>query len=88
MLHVFLAADPVYDFLKEQQGGILGSDVKWNFTKFLVGRKGDVVKRSATLVHPSIVAPLLSHLQVMVSLLMCSLYLPMQVWVHHQPVIH
>lgn len=39
------AAEPLYNFLKSQQGGILTSDVKWNFTKFLVGKDGEVVKR-------------------------------------------
>ena len=39
-------ADPLYKFLKEQQGGFLWIDaIKWNFTKFLVDRKGNVVER-------------------------------------------
>jgi len=40
-------ADPLYKFLKEQQGGKLGSKIKWNFTKFLVDRDGNVVARYA-----------------------------------------
>ncbi|VDN19165.1 unnamed protein product [Gongylonema pulchrum] len=36
---------PLYAFLKEQQGGTLGDDIKWNFTKFLVDRNGQVVSR-------------------------------------------
>ena len=39
------AAEPLYDFLKSQQGGVLTNDVKWNFTKFLVDKDGEVVKR-------------------------------------------
>lgn len=39
--------DPLYTFLKENKKGILGSKVKWNFTKFLVDRKGNVVERYA-----------------------------------------
>lgn len=39
------AEEPLYGYLKEKQSGIMGSDVKWNFTKFLVNKKGDVVKR-------------------------------------------
>ena len=39
------AADPLYGFLKSQKGGILTSDVKWNFTKFLINKDGEVVKR-------------------------------------------
>ncbi|MBQ8596482.1 MAG: glutathione peroxidase [Lachnospiraceae bacterium] len=39
--------DPLYTFLKSQKGGLMGSKVKWNFTKFLVDRKGEVVGRFA-----------------------------------------
>ena len=34
----------LYRFLKDEQGGIMGSDIKWNFTKFLIDRDGNVVK--------------------------------------------
>lgn len=37
--------DPLYTFLKKEQGGFMGSAIKWNFTKFLVDREGNVVKR-------------------------------------------
>lgn len=37
--------EPLYTFLKKEQGGFLGSAIKWNFTKFLVDREGNVVKR-------------------------------------------
>ena len=37
--------DPLYTFLKQEQGGFLGDAIKWNFTKFLVDREGNVVKR-------------------------------------------
>lgn len=41
-------ADPLWEYLKEQQKGILGTrKIKWNFTKFLVDRKGNVVARFA-----------------------------------------
>jgi glutathione peroxidase len=36
---------PLFAFLKSQKGGLLGSAIKWNFTKFLVNRQGDVVGR-------------------------------------------
>ena len=36
------AADPFWKFLRSQKGGLLTSDVKWNFTKFTVDRKGQV----------------------------------------------
>lgn len=41
-------ASPLYDWLKAEAPGLLGSKpVKWNFTKFLVNREGNVVKRYA-----------------------------------------
>ncbi len=39
--------DPLYTFLKTEKGGLLGSAIKWNFTKFLVDREGQVIKRYA-----------------------------------------
>jgi glutathione peroxidase len=42
------AAHPLYAYLKQARKGLLGSEgVKWNFTKFLIDRKGEVVKRFA-----------------------------------------
>ncbi len=42
------AADPLYQWLRTEAPGILGSkSVKWNFTKFLVGKDGQVIKRYA-----------------------------------------
>ena len=38
---------PVFSFLKDQTDGLLGSAIKWNFTKFLVGRDGQVIRRYA-----------------------------------------
>ncbi len=41
-------AHPLYQFLKSEKKGLLGSEaIKWNFTKFLVDRHGNVVKRYA-----------------------------------------
>ena len=40
-------ADPLYAWLKTQKGGLLGSSIKWNFTKFLVDKTGKVVGRFA-----------------------------------------
>jgi glutathione peroxidase len=41
-------AHPLWQWLKEEKSGILGIDaIKWNFTKFLVGRDGGVIKRYA-----------------------------------------
>jgi glutathione peroxidase len=47
------SAHPLYAFLKKEQKGILGSEgIKWNFTKFLVGRDGEVVERFAPTTKP------------------------------------
>lgn len=41
-------ADPIYQWLKSSAPGLLGTEmIKWNFTKFLVGRNGEVLKRYA-----------------------------------------
>lgn len=45
-------ADPLYQFLKKEKGGVLGSKIKWNFTKFLVDKEGNVIKRFASTVKP------------------------------------
>lgn len=44
---------PLYAWLKKQKGGFLGSRIKWNFTKFLVDREGNVVARFAPTTSPS-----------------------------------
>lgn len=38
-------AHPLYDWLKSEKSGVLGGRIKWNFTKFLVGRTGRVIDR-------------------------------------------
>jgi glutathione peroxidase len=43
---------PVFRFLKEKTPGLLGSSIKWNFTKFLVARDGATVKRFAPAAKP------------------------------------
>ncbi len=46
-------ADPLFDWLKAQQAGLLGSKrIKWNFTKFLVDRDGKVVARYGSMIKP------------------------------------
>lgn len=40
-------ADPLYTYLKGQKGGLFNEAIKWNFTKFLVDRNGEVVERYA-----------------------------------------
>jgi len=46
-------AHPLYKYLKGQQKGLLGTEgIKWNFTKFLVDRSGNVVDRFAPTTRP------------------------------------
>ncbi len=46
-------AHPLYRFLKKEQKGVLGTEaIKWNFTKFLIGKDGEVVERFAPTVKP------------------------------------
>jgi glutathione peroxidase len=47
-------ADPLYAFLKEEQPGLLGSRaIKWNFTNFLVDKRGAVTSRFAPTTKPA-----------------------------------
>ena len=47
------AAAPLYQWLKSSARGFLGTQaVKWNFTKFLIGKDGRVIKRFATMTEP------------------------------------
>jgi glutathione peroxidase len=49
-------AHPLYQWLKGEKGGLLGDAIKWNFTKFLVGRDGQVIKRFAPTTEPDKIA--------------------------------
>jgi glutathione peroxidase len=47
------AAHPLYKYLKHEAPGALGSEaIKWNFTKFLIGRDGEPVARYSPLTKP------------------------------------
>ena len=50
-------AHPLFRWLRGQQSSLLGDAIKWNFTKFLVGRDGDVVKRYGSSTKPTSIAP-------------------------------
>lgn len=51
------AADPLWEYLKQQQAGLMGSRaIKWNFTKFLVDRSGKVVARHGPQIKPESLA--------------------------------
>jgi glutathione peroxidase len=45
-------AHPLYNYLKGEKSGLLGRSIKWNFTKFLVDRKGRVAARHAPTTRP------------------------------------
>lgn len=47
-------AAPLYQYLKKECKGVLGSQaIKWNFTKFLINKDGEVIKRFAPITEPS-----------------------------------
>ena len=46
------SAHPLYNYLKSAKSGLLGPSIKWNFTKFLVDRSGEVVARHAPTARP------------------------------------
>lgn len=47
---------PLFAWLKEEKSGLLGGAIKWNFTKFLIGRDGEVIKRYGSTTKPSDIA--------------------------------
>ena len=49
-------AHPLYQWLKSEKGGLLGEKIKWNFTKFLIGRDGKVIKRYGSTTKPEKIA--------------------------------
>jgi len=50
-------AHPLYQFLKGEKPGVFGTEsIKWNFTKFLVGRDGQVIKRYGSTDKPESIA--------------------------------
>ncbi|WP_024560274.1 glutathione peroxidase [Franconibacter pulveris 601] len=46
------ATHPVFRYLKDELPGVLGGRIKWNFTKFLVGRDGKPLRRFAPITTP------------------------------------
>lgn len=53
---------PLFDWLKKEKGGLLGENIKWNFTKFLVSRDGKVVKRFSPQTSPQKIEELIQKL--------------------------
>ena len=52
------ATDPLWEWMKNEKPGLLGTtSIKWNFTKFLIGRDGQVIKRFDPTTAPSDMIP-------------------------------
>ena len=45
-------AHPIYKYLKKELGSLLGSQIKWNFEKFLISKTGEIVDRVLPTVKP------------------------------------
>ncbi len=43
---------PLFTFLKSKKRGVMGSNIKWNFTKFLVDKQGNVIERFSPMTTP------------------------------------
>ena len=46
-------AHPIFKYLKSQTSGLLGHSIKWNFTKFLISRKGNIIERFSPMTPPA-----------------------------------
>ncbi|MGV3564127.1 MAG: glutathione peroxidase [Nocardioides sp.] len=49
-------AHPLYQWLRSEKGGLLGSKIKWNFTKYLLGKDGQVLGRYSPTTKPEKIA--------------------------------
>jgi len=49
-------AHPLYQWLRQEKGGLLGSKIKWNFTKYLLGKDGQVLGRYSPTTKPEKIA--------------------------------
>lgn len=54
--------EPLYTYLKSQKGGVMGTGIKWNFTKFLIDRKGNVIQRFAPVTTPEKIETVLKEM--------------------------
>ncbi len=50
-------ANPVFKLLKPELPGLFGQSIKWNFTKFLIGKDGNPIKRFAPITKPEKLKP-------------------------------
>lgn len=51
------AANPIFSYLMNEAPGVLGDKIKWNFTKFLINQRGEVVKRFSPTDKPEKMVP-------------------------------
>ncbi len=56
------AQHPLYAYLTSQAGGLISAAIKWNFTKFLIDRQGQVVERFAPITKPADIAKYIEKL--------------------------
>lgn len=54
---------PIYKYLTQSKKGFMGDEIKWNFTKFLIDREGNVIKRFASAVKPE---KLVKHIEALI----------------------
>lgn len=55
-------AHPIFVYLKSKLGGVFGSRIKWNFTKFVLDRQGKPVKRFSPITKPEDIEPTIKKL--------------------------
>ncbi|MCT4580436.1 MAG: glutathione peroxidase [Flavobacteriales bacterium] len=53
---------PIFKYLKSKLGGLLGSKIKWNFTKFVIDKNGKPVKRFAPITKPDAMEELIKSI--------------------------
>lgn len=59
-------AEPLFKYLTEQKPGPKGGDIQWNFTKFLVDQKGNIVERFEPAIKPQSLTPVIQKMLVQV----------------------
>ena len=55
-------ASPIFKYLKSKAGGLFGSRIKWNFTKFLISKDGQVIKRFSPIKNPKSLEKLIERM--------------------------
>lgn len=55
-------AHPLYNWLKREKSGLFGGRIKWNFTKFLIDRTGNVIARYGSMTRPEQIRPAIEPL--------------------------